>query len=179
MIVIYTGVSLLKGSNFPWEPLDWPGQAIQHFVHYISSSTFKNLCLQTAAKLSTWFLWTLGPTQGACHKQCSFILHKPCRVHGAFHALIKTDTSSSLRTFTLTSYPSHIPLAVLQGNLKENEFIKTLRWEERTEDQKIERRSEIEACFLKVENQRIIRADTLEQELNFKRLAEKCSGGRN
>lgn len=62
----------------------------------------------------------------------------------------ETDTSSSHWTFTLTSYPSHIPLAVLQGNLKENEFTITLRWKERT-DQKIEGRSEIEASFLRVE----------------------------
>lgn len=45
-------------------------------------------------------------------------------------------------------------MAVLQGNLKENEFIIALRWEERKEDQKIEGKSEIEAGFLKVENQR-------------------------
>ena len=70
-------------------------------------------------------------------------------------------------------------MAVLQGNLKENEFIIALRWEEKTEDQNIEGKSEIEAVFWRWKIKGIIREDRLEQELNFKRLAEKCSGGGN
>lgn len=58
-----------------------------------------------------------------------FILHKPCRVHGAFHALIK-------KLYKLISLNIHIPLAVLPRKFKENEFLPiALRWKERTEDQ--------------------------------------------